>query len=78
MLHHPYHYSIHQKLVRFLIAESARVMEGTSHAGDFFFYHDALSLMTAKGTRKWMSKKVFMKKWLVPQNVVNGGTRYEG
>ena len=53
-------------------------MEGTSHAGDFFFYHDALSLMTAKETRKWMSEKGFMKKWLVPQNGVNGGTRYEG
>ncbi len=48
---------ITQKLIKFLVTESARVMKGTIHEEDFYFYHDALSLMTAKETRKWMCEK---------------------
>ncbi len=36
------------KLVKYMVYESARIMSGTKHADDWYFYHDALSLMTAK------------------------------
>lgn len=40
------------ELVKFMMAESARIMAGTVHADDWYFYHDALSLMTAKQTHE--------------------------
>ena len=30
------------------------------------FYHDALSLMTAKRTKEWMRQKGYYEKWLLP------------
>ena len=46
------------------------------------FYHDALSLMTSNGCRKWMQnerhgEKSFLDRWLLPFNKMNAGTRYE-
>ena len=64
------------------MTESARVMTGTKHESDWYFYHDALNLMTAKETRRWMEGREIngsncAKKWLVPINGCNGGTKYE-
>ena len=63
--------------------QTKRMMVGTTHQDDWFFYHDALSLMISKGTMDWMEKTVIdgvsiKDRWLVPQNGVNGGTVYEG
>jgi hypothetical protein len=33
----------------------------------WFFYHDALSLMTAKDTMNWMEDKDYLKYWILPQ-----------
>ena len=38
------------RLVSFILEESKRVMQGTIHEDDWYFYHDALSLMTASAT----------------------------
>ena len=59
------------------------MMNGTAHEKDWYFYHDALSLMTSKKNMEWMSKtKVgglkLSKRWLLPQLRVNKGTPYEG
>ena len=40
---------------------------GTTHEDDWFFYHDALSQMTAKKTVEWMKTKGYYKRWLIPQ-----------
>ena len=55
-------------MIEFMAAESKRVMKGTYHEDDWFFYHDALSLMTAKCTIKWMQKKDYLRRWLLPVN----------
>ena len=61
-----------------MIKESASDMQGTVHEKNWYFIHDALSLMTAKSTMEWMSKKGHKAKWLVPQKCINIGTRYHG
>jgi hypothetical protein len=43
-------------------------MKGTYHEDDWFFYHDALSLMTAMQTIEWMREKDYLKRWLLPIN----------
>jgi hypothetical protein len=45
-------------MIEFMVGESQRVMEGTYHEDDWFFYHDALSLMMATQTIEWMKKKI--------------------
>ena len=42
----------------------------------WYFYHDTLSLMTAKETKKWMEEKGYLKHWLLPQCDINIGTTY--
>ena len=70
-------------LISWMIKESHRMMRGTVHAEDWYFYHDALSLMTASATMKWMSESFFggvsiKSRWLVPQKGCNGDTVYKG
>ena len=55
-------------LVDHIVAESEAVMAGTMHQGDWVFYHDALSLMTAKKTIQYMEDKGVLKRWLLPMN----------
>lgn len=48
-----------------------------------FFYHDALSLLTAKETIEWMKKKKLGNRsyydcWLLPKHGLNVGTTYDG
>ena len=56
-------------------------MKGTKYEGNWIFYHDALSFLTAKETKKWMTETIFedksiISKWLIPINDVNKGTTY--
>ena len=55
-------------MIEFMVAESQRVMRGTYHEDDCFFYHHVLSLMTATATIDWMCKKDYLKRWLLPVN----------
>ena len=50
----------------FIISESARIMKDSKHSNDWFFFHDALSLMTANRTKQWMREKGYYKRWLLP------------
>ena len=43
-------------LVWHMYAETKKAFLGTGHENDFFFYYDALSLMTAKETMEWMEE----------------------
>eukprot|EP00957_Ditylum_brightwellii_P192008 14617104-Ditylum_brightwellii.AAC.1 len=47
---------------------------GTKHTNDFFFYHGAFSLMTAKETLDWMREKEMLKHWILPEQNLNKGT----
>ncbi len=58
-------------MIKFMIDESARIMIGTKHEDDWVFYHDALSLMTAKETIEWMREKDYLKRWLLPVNLLS-------
>ncbi len=49
-----------------MMEESKRVMEGTIHEDTWMVYHDALSLMTSKGTKDWMKKKGYYERWVLP------------
>ena len=69
-------------LVEYVMVESARVMVDTEHTNNWYFYHDALSLMTASQTREWMKKTNIggencMQKWLVPMLGCNKDTPFE-
>ena len=50
---------------------------GTTHEDDWYFYHDALSQMTAKTTVAWMKEKGYYKRWLIPQLGCNEGTIFQ-
>ena len=56
---------------------SAQVMKGTKHEKDWLFYHDALSLMTAKATIAWMKEKEIYHRWLLLMGI-NKGTCFFG
>jgi hypothetical protein len=53
-------------MVEHIVEETARIYKGTEHEDDWMFYHDALSLMTAKDTVKWMKEKDYLKRWILP------------
>ena len=64
------------KVVQHIIKESAEHFKGTVHEKDWFFYHDALSLMTAADTIAWMKKQIFEGKtyydrWVLPLHGLN-------
>ena len=75
-----------RQLVLHMAKESDRLMEGTQFEGKAMFKHDALSLMTAKGTREWMEKTLvngrsIYSRWLLPEAGLNkridlGGGRF--
>ena len=63
-------------LVKEIHDSSQAAFVGTKHEDNWFFYHDALSQMTAKSTVKWMKDNNIYKRWLIPQNGCNKGTVY--
>ncbi|NCF93533.1 MAG: hypothetical protein GWQ05_21640 [Verrucomicrobiaceae bacterium] len=44
---------------------------GTEYEGKWFLYHDALSLMTDKETKKWMAEKGHLRYWILPELGLN-------
>ena len=65
-------------LIRFMMKESENPMKGSVHEDDFFIVHDALVLMTAKETIKWMKEKNCFHRWLLPMNGLQDRTPYDG
>jgi hypothetical protein len=45
------------EMVKHIYYESRRLMQGTKYSDNWFFYHDALSLMTLKTCKAWMEKE---------------------
>lgn len=55
-------------MIEHIIKECTEFYRGGPHEDDWYFYHDALSLMTAKETIRWMTEKDYYKRWLLPVN----------
>jgi hypothetical protein len=44
-------------VIEHVMQESKRVMQGTKHADDCYFYHDVLSQLMAKCVQNWLVEK---------------------
>ena len=55
-------------LIQFMMKEAEKLMKGSVHENYLFIVHDALVLMTAKETIKWMKEKNCFHRWLLPMN----------
>ena len=64
------------ELVQTIHDHSEAAFKGTTHEDDWYFYHDALSQMTAKSTVRWMKQRNIYRRWLIPLNGCNCGTVY--
>jgi predicted flap endonuclease-1-like 5' DNA nuclease len=60
-------YACISDLVDHMKTETERVFKGTTHEHDCRFYHDALSLLTAKTTKQYMTEKGILPMWILPQ-----------
>ena len=63
-------------LVQHIVDSSKEAFKGTVHESDWYFYHDALSQLTAKSTVAWMKEQGYYSRWLIPQLGLNFGTVY--
>lgn len=64
-----------------MIHESARLMKGTAHEDEWYFYNDAVFIQMAHTTAKWIvdtdvDGKNIIQKWLIPQNNINENIAY--
>lgn len=55
-----------RELVTHIYEETKRQFQDTIYKDSFYFYHDALSLMTATSTMDWMRETGILKHWLLP------------
>jgi hypothetical protein len=46
--------------------ETEKLFKGSKYEDDWFVYHDALCLMTASDTKKWMEEQGYLKRWIRP------------
>ena len=53
-------------------------MKGSVHEYDFFVFHDALVLMTAKDKIAWMRQNNYLHRCLLTMNGFQDGTPYAG
>ena len=54
-------------LINHMITATKKVMKGTKYEGKELFFHDALSLMTAKQSVQWMKETNIYKHWILPE-----------
>ena len=54
-------------MIEHIYKESELLYKETIHRDDWWFWHDALSLMTAKETVAWMKEKGYYHHWLLPE-----------
>jgi len=59
-----------------VIIECEMVFQGTKHANDWYFYHDALTQMTDSKAQEWMQEKDYLKQWVLPLFGLNTRTVY--
>jgi hypothetical protein len=55
------------ELVEHIYLHSKEAFRGTIHADNWYFWHNALSLITAKETILWKQEKSIYKHWLLPE-----------
>jgi len=72
-----------EDMITHMMVETAKAYKGTAFEKTWVIYHDALSLMTAKETMKWMKTQKltgydtnFLDHWILPQQDLNKGTKY--
>lgn len=53
-------------LVTHIYEESRKAFIGTLYENNWFFFHDALSLMTCTSTVEWMKEMGYYKHWILP------------
>jgi hypothetical protein len=56
-----------KKLIEHMYTATNEIFEGSTHETTWVWYHDALSLMTAKETISWMKDKNYYDRWLLPK-----------
>ena len=61
-----------------MMKEAEKLMKGYIHEDNLFIAHDALVLMTAKETIKWMKENNYFHRWLLPTNGLQDMTPYTG
>ena len=70
-----------EDMVTHIFETTKEVFADTKFKDNFYFYHDALSLMTCAETIKWMKEKDYYKHWLLPEMNLNSSgptARYKG
>lgn len=55
----------------------AALFKGTGYENDWYYYHDALTLKTAKSSVTWMKEQGYYKRLILPLSI-NMGTPYKG
>ena len=65
-------------LIQFMMKEAEKLMKGPVHEDNLFIVHDALVLMTAKETIKWMKENNYFHRWLLTINGFQDRTPYTG
>ena len=65
-------------LIRFMMKEEEKLINGTLNVDNLFIVHDTLVLMTTKETITWMKENNYFHHWLLPMNGFKYGTHYYG
>mmetsp|Transcript_32653 Transcript_32653/g.64725 ORF Transcript_32653/g.64725 Transcript_32653/m.64725 type:complete len:231 (+) Transcript_32653:1189-1881(+) len=60
----------------YIYTETENIMKGTPHEKDWYFFHDALSLMTSADPIAWMERMGYYDRWLLPKFDLLEGTIY--
>jgi hypothetical protein len=55
-------------LVEYMVTSCKEHFAGTIYEDDWYFYHDALSLMTADETKDWVKCQGYYDHWIMPQH----------
>ena len=55
------------ELINHMVSATTKVMKGTKYEGKGLFFHDTLSLITAKETVRWMKENDVYKYWIIPE-----------
>ena len=58
--------------------EAEKLTKGSVHEDNLYIVQDALVLMAAKETIKWMKQKGYLHHWLLSPNGLQDGTPYAG
>ena len=61
-----------------MMKEAEKLMRGSVHEDNFFILYDALVLMTAKETIKWMKENKYFHHLLLPMNGLQYRRPYDG